>query len=81
MALISAPTIIMSVDNSVDTSIFFGLNEEEEKEGVKLLFEITSLELENLFLDIENTEVDAYTFGNYPKPHLNLISPPPEIIA
>ncbi|WP_299117380.1 hypothetical protein [uncultured Winogradskyella sp.] len=80
MSIISAPTVIASLDNSFDTSIFFNINEEEEKEGVKLLLEDVSLDLENYFLDNLKTDSDGYTYKKYSKPHLNLISPPPERI-
>lgn len=68
------------MDNSIDTSIFFSINEEEEKEGVKLLFEISSNDLEGICFDVEGKDIDTYTFSKYSKPHLNLISPPPEFI-
>ena len=80
MSMISAPTIIASIDNSFDISIFFNLNEEEEKESVKVLFEVVSLDVEDFFLDQAKTESDGYTSKTYPKPHLNLILPPPEFI-
>jgi len=34
MAVISAPSIIMSIDDSIDITFFYGENEEEEKETV-----------------------------------------------
>ena len=80
MSMISSPTIIASIDNSFDTSIFFNLNEEEEKESVKVLLEVVSLDVEDFFLDQTKTESDGYTYKTYPKPHLNLILPPPEFI-
>ena len=78
MAIISAPSVIMSIDDSIDTTYIFGENEEEEKECFKLLFEITPQVSGNYFVDIINTNNDCYTFKKYSKPHLNLISPPPE---
>jgi len=79
MAMISAPTIITSFDDSVDISCFFGIGEEEEEsENVKLLIE-NSLELSEDQLALQtNVFLIGYTFKTYPKPHLNLISPPPE---
>lgn len=79
MAIISAPTIITSLDDSVDISCFFGIGEEEEEsENVKLLFE-NNLELsENHFVIKTSDPILGYTFKTYPKPHLNLISPPPD---
>ena len=82
MAIISAPTIITSIDDSVDISYFFGMGEEEEEsENLKLLFE-NSLELfEDYFIIKTRGNLIGYTFKTYPKPHLNLISPPPEFIS
>lgn len=78
MALISAPTIILSFDDSVDMSSFYSINEEEENENLKLLFE-DNLELSEAFFVIQARGNHlVYTFKNYPKPHLNLIFPPPE---
>jgi hypothetical protein len=83
MAVITAPTVITSIDDSVDISYFFGIGEEEEEESknLKLLFE-NSLELSDHFF-VAKTDVHliGYTFKKYPKPNLNLILPPPEFIA
>jgi len=78
MAIISAPSIIMSIDDSVDITCFYGENEEEE--SLKLLFEVVDLNSESHFLEIDNDEDIEYTFKTYPKPHLNLIFPPPDFI-
>lgn len=78
MFIISAPTIIVSMDKSFDTTIFFDVNEEEEKDGVKLLFEITSQDIESFDLDDLNSNRDEYTCKKYSKPHINLIFPPPD---
>ena len=80
MALISAPTIIVSFDDSADVTCFYGINEEEENQHVKLLFEQTKVDSGNLFEDEVNAHLVGYTFKHYPKPHLNLISPPPDFI-
>ena len=81
MAIISAPSIIMSIDNSIDITLLCGENEEEEKENLKLLFEITNLNSESHFLDKDDDNNIGYEFKAYPKPHLNLILPPPEFIS
>ncbi|WP_256259910.1 hypothetical protein [Winogradskyella luteola] len=68
------------MDNSFDTTIFFDINEEEEKESVKLLFETASLDLEDFYTDRTDLNSNSYTFKAYSKPHLNLVFPPPEKI-
>ena len=50
MALISAPTIILSFDDSVDVSNFYSINEEEENENLKLVFEEISQDSEAIFV-------------------------------
>ncbi|RED44542.1 hypothetical protein DFQ10_103229 [Winogradskyella eximia] len=80
MALISAPVIIMSIDDSIDTTCFFSINEEEENAHAKLLFDKEDQTSEFLFEDQTSTNLIGYTFKQYPKPHLNLISPPPDFI-
>ena len=82
MAIISAPTVITCIDDSVDVSCFFGFGEEEEEsENLKLLFE-NSLELsDDHFVIKTRNNLIGYTFKTYPKPHLNLIIPPPEFIS
>jgi hypothetical protein len=78
MAIISAPSIIMSFDDSIDITCFYGENEEEEKESFKLLFEINSANLEDCLV-YDSAEFDnKLVFKLYSKPHLNLILPPPE---
>ena len=78
-----APTIITLIDDSSDISMFYASSEEEEK-GID-----KNKEIEILFFEIENPQFDftilksknylGYCFKNYLKPHLNLISPPPEV--
>lgn len=82
--LISAPTIINIVDDSIDISIFYSLSEEEEKgqPTIKNLEIITSdfNQADLIFASKLNSNTIGYNFKKYPKPHLNLISPPPEQI-
>lgn len=79
LSFIAAPTIIVSIDDSVDISIFYNnLAEEEEVSKIKLPFSNDSHE--PAYLTSLTSEVKtAYFLKNYPNPHLNLISPPPEI--
>ena len=81
MAILSAPTIIISIDNSVDISIFYGINEEEEQEDFKLLPEISSNVAVDAVVCIPNNKDDIYTLKKYHQPHLNLVLPPPELVT
>ncbi len=82
LALLAAPTIILLVDDSVDISVFYSTSEEEEKSSE------TSKTVEVVFNNLTGNDADfsftksinqhGYYFKKYPKPHLNLISPPPE---
>jgi hypothetical protein len=70
------------VDDSVDISMFYSLSEEEEKghETVKNV-EIIPSDFNYaylLFASKLNSNTTGYNYKKYPKPHLNLISPPPE---
>ncbi|WP_250433452.1 hypothetical protein [Hanstruepera flava] len=77
LAFITAPTIIIAVDDSVDVSIFYSVTE-EENENLKLAFTDNNFESENISIAVVQ-ENSGYFFKNYQKPHLNLISPPPEL--
>ena len=82
MALIVAPSVIVALDDSIDTSIFYSITEEEESGKVKNLlspFSLVSSEYTAHF-KVKNSQLFSYRFKSYPKPHLNLISPPPENI-
>lgn len=78
-ALITAPSIIIAMDDSFDVSIFYSITEEEEKESLKIFPINEPSEAESLFASSSNDNL-GYFFKNYPKPHLNLISPPPDFI-
>jgi hypothetical protein len=72
------------VDDTVDISFFYSLSEEEERghQTIKNL-EIISSDFNHsdlLFSSKLNSNTIGYNFKKYPKPHLNLISPPPERI-
>ncbi|WP_452230428.1 MULTISPECIES: hypothetical protein [unclassified Lacinutrix] len=81
LLFIAAPTIITIVDDTLDVSIVFSISEEENQ---------NHLNVEALFLNENTNELDfaltsvdnnlCYFFKNYAKPHLNLISPPPDFI-
>ena len=84
VGFLTAPTIIKLIDNSADISIFYTTSSPEEEKGAEK--KIDSEILFNIILmgNLDNTSnkkgnnSDFY-FKTYPKPHLNLISPPPEI--
>ena len=84
MAVVSAPTIIVAIDDSIDISILYSCTEDEEKESEKnKTFELIFSNCKNdalSFAKFDNQSSLGYRFKNYPKPHLNLISPPPEFI-
>jgi hypothetical protein len=81
MVIVSAPTILVSIDDSVDISCFYGIGEEEEEsKNLKLLFDNNFEQIEELLAVKSNALVIGYTFKTYLKPQLNLIVPPPEFI-
>ena len=84
MVVNSVPSIIIAIDDSVDISIFYGFSENEEekkeKESEKTL-EVCFIENNNeteAFSTFKTLDYKGYSFKKYSKPHLNLISPPPE---
>jgi hypothetical protein len=77
LALIAAPSIIIAIDDSVDTSIFYSATEEEETSKIKLQWPNDFIDSERVIV-FDNLETIEYFFKTYPKPHLNLIFPPPE---
>lgn len=81
MALVAAPTIILSFDNSIDVSNFYSISEEEEHQHIKLVFDNSNANSDGFIFSRKLTYAIEYTFKTYPKPHLNLISPPPEFIS
>ncbi|TYA60186.1 hypothetical protein [Formosa maritima] len=80
LLFIVTPTVIMIVDDSIDISIIYSTSEEEERGHEKLKDVLYSKEVSNesdlVFTSAENNL--GYCFKKYPKPHLNLISPPPQ---
>lgn len=85
-ALITAPTFIMAIDSSIDISCFYSINEEEEEKGHESAkqgkhFYNESMLMIDYIKGFDKKKQHVYFFKNYPKPHLNLISPPPEFIS
>lgn len=85
VAMLSLPSIIIAVDNSIDISFFYDFAEQEEEKGS----EKNKIDIELLFTDLNDSETELastnaendleYYFKKYSKPHLNLISPPPDL--
>ena len=81
IVVVSAPTVLVSIEDSVDISCFLDIGEEEEEsKNLKLLFDKNFEQTEDLLVVKSNTHVIGYTFKTYPKPQLNLIVPPPDFI-
>ena len=80
MAIITAPSIIMVLDDSVDISVFYSLSEEEEENNnLKIVYSENEEHIDSLSNSLKNNNL-GYFFKNYSKPNLNLISPPPDFI-
>ena len=60
ITIVSAPTIILSIDDSVDATIFLGENDEEEKENMKLLFDVASSDskIQNINKSSKDSDVE-----------------------
>ncbi|TYC13437.1 hypothetical protein ES677_06820 [Bizionia gelidisalsuginis] len=74
------PTIIVALDDSANVLLLFSVNEEEENSKSKT-FEVVHTSEDREFDLLQGLKVKVnskYCFKNYLKPHLNLISPPPE---
>lgn len=81
MAMLTAPTVILSLDDSKDVSVFYSITEEEESEKLKLVIEEKASNNDDIPVNENQSEIDGYTSKVYAKPHLNLVSPPPEFIS
>ncbi|MCD2258493.1 hypothetical protein [Psychroserpens luteolus] len=87
LSLTTAPTIVMVVDDSMDVSFLYDISEEEEEKKGK----DKNKEFEKFLIDSDKDLDDFpalkkannldYAYKTYPKPHLNLIFPPPEFIS
>lgn len=84
VVFLTAPTIIALVDDSIDISMIYNTSEEDDKgseknKEIEVLYTELNHNLNEVFC-ISNKNYTGYSFSHYPKPHLNLISPPPENI-
>jgi len=82
---LATPTLILIIDNNADVSVFYSnaAPEEEEKgqsvsKDKDVVYNTTS-KTDALGDSGKNEITLEYYFKNYQKPHLNLISPPPEL--
>lgn len=80
---IISPAILLIVDDKMDTSIFFSISEEEEKSNekdldIEILLSSIDSNYQHLVFILSENNLD-YLCKNYPKPLLNIISPPPEL--
>lgn len=75
-----APTILVMVDDSVDVSIVFSNSGEEEKENldIEVLFSMIKTNTYNLAFTFPENSLE-HIDKRYTKPHLNIVSPPPEL--
>lgn len=82
-AFLSAPTLISMFQESFDTSVFYSVNEEENKgnETVKI-FEVNISENDNYLLSLIDS-VKEKSFSSYLKNYtpfaIECFSPPPEL--
>jgi hypothetical protein len=78
LGIISAPSIIVSIDDSIDISILYSISEEEEEtNNLKLVMFELDEDTDSYSVTLKNQKLGCQ-FKKHPKPHLNLISPPPE---
>lgn len=80
MSLLVAPSLIAAFDDSIDISVFYSLSSEEEENCNTKIASHFTFDKNECLVDIsfQPDKVFGYQFKNYPKPHLNLISPPPD---
>ena len=80
---IAAPTVISVVEKSFDTSIFYSVNEEENKTNETLkVFEVKFSDHEKFcvsVLDFEKEKSYISYIKNYTSNDLECLSPPPEL--
>lgn len=85
MATIIVPSVLVFVDDTIDISFILDASEEEEEKGKDKNKELEVFAVDNLsdLDDLFSSEIVdnlEYAYKKYTKPHLNLISPPPEFI-
>jgi hypothetical protein len=85
LAFIAGPTVLIMIDDSIDVSIYYASSSSEEEENsapkikeVNGVFSESDMGESDLISNDDENNLEYY-FKNYPKPHLNLISPPPDL--
>jgi hypothetical protein len=83
MVLILMPSVIIAIDDSFDTSIFYSISDDEEKgkeinKNIKIVFSKINHAESYLESEVIKNHI-GYYFKIYPKPYLNLIFSPPEV--
>jgi len=85
MATIIIPSVLVFVDDTIDITFLLDTSEEEEEKGKEKNKELEvfvveySTDSDSIFYSEKEDNLE-YTYKKYPKPHLNLIFPPPEFI-
>lgn len=81
------PYVFVFIDDTVDISILISVSDEEEEQGENKnkRKKIKALSKDNIvdsifFSAFKNIEYINCIYKKYTKPHLNIISPPPEFI-
>ena len=85
MATIITPSLIILVDDTIDVSFLIDSSEEEEEKGKDKnkeleVFVVEHLSESDVLLPFESEDNLEHKYRKYPKPHLNLIFPPPEFV-
>ena len=84
MAFMTTPTFIVAVDDSIDISFLYDCSEEEKESEKNTSIElIVSNSNNGSSYQINSSDELAigYYFKPYPKPNINLISPPPDFLS
>ncbi|MCL5246364.1 hypothetical protein M4I21_11125 [Cellulophaga sp. 20_2_10] len=78
---IITPAVLLTVDDSIDITIFYNAGEEEENVNVLNLedFNIAKKVELAFFKPKKDLYTPMYYFKNYQKPQLILLVPPPEV--
>ncbi len=83
MAFIATPSIVAYIDNSIDISVAFNVNEEESSSKNQINLEFNFEEQQSNYTSIQFLKKQEFTGDfyteNYPKIFLDIIFPPPKI--